>query len=197
MEAMVARILNAFDNASAADLLDGERWYERAMFAADALAAGTHLTATQTAGIIAALSPRVRWETNIAAAAAIVNAACKHLGKPIVAGFSRNSDKAWAIANGEPVADVLGGPKVTSFFANITGDDNAVTVDVWAARAAEGYNNPKAPAGKRYAEIAEAYRLAARARDVSPRVMQACVWVHTRRTFGQAFDQIAIDWKIA
>lgn len=195
MDDMLARILNAFDNASAQDVIDGIAWYDRAKFAAEALAAGTHLTIAQAAGIIAALSPRVRWDTNVHAAAMIVSYATKHFDKPIVAGFSRNSDKAWAIANGGQPEDILGGPKVTSFYANIMGDDDAVTVDVWAARAAEGYNNPKAPAGRRYSNIADAYRMAARAREVSPRVMQATVWVYTRRTFGMDFDQMMFDWK--
>jgi hypothetical protein len=131
--------------------------------------------------VIAALSPRVQWSTNLSAAAAIIGAAQRKESEPIVAGLPDNRAKAWRIANGEDPSLVLSGPKVTAFFANITGDHNAVTVDVWAARAAEGESNKNAPTGKRYERIADAYReAAAAARNVSPRTMQAAVWTHIR-----------------
>jgi hypothetical protein len=185
MDALITRILAAFDSASAADMAEGERWYETARATAEALAAGTLLTIEHAAGVIAALSPRVRWETNVAAAATMIATAGRSVVMPSVAGYNRNCEKAWAIANGADPAEILGGPKVTSFYANICGDENAVTIDVWAARAAEGESNVNAPSGNRYRELAEAYRLAARARNVSPMVMQATVWVYTRRTFGK------------
>ena len=192
MDDMVARILNAYDRASASDMADGERWYETARITADALAAGTGLTTEQAAGVIAALSPRVRWETNVKAAAMIIAAARRTSVRPYVAGYSANIEKAWKIANGGDPEKILGGPKVTSFFANICGDEESVTCDVWAARAAEGVSNKYAPSGKRYTLLANAYRMAASARDVSPMIMQATVWVFTRRTFGIG-DQLMFD----
>lgn len=195
MDDMIARILHAFDNASASDMAEGERWYETARITAQALAAGTSLSVSHAAGVIAALSPRVRWETNVAAAATMIS----HAGiggrvMPSVAGYNRNCEKAWMIANGVSPSDVLGGPKVTSFYANIMGDEQAVTIDVWAARVAEGISNKNAPSGKRYTNMVDAYRMAARARNVSPMVMQATVWVYVRRTFGVG-DQLMIEWE--
>jgi hypothetical protein len=195
MDAAIARILNAFDNASASDMAEGERWYETARITAQALAAGTSLSLAHAAGVIAALSPRVRWETNVAAAATMIAAAGIGAYKmPSVAGYNSNCEKAWKIANGDDPWIVLGGPKVRSFFANILGDEQAVTIDVWAARAAEGVSNKNAPSGRRYTDLADAYRMAARARDVSPMVMQATVWVYIRRTFGTG-DQLMIEWE--
>ena len=194
MDEMIARILNAFDNASASDMAEGERWYDTARLTAAALAAGTALGIGHAAGVIAALSPRVRWSTNVEAASTLISAAGRTVVAPSVAGYSANRDKAWAIANGASPSDTLGGPKVRSFFANIMGDEDAVTIDVWAARAAEGVSNKRAPSGKRYAGLVEAYRMAARARDVSPMVMQATVWVYIRRTFGIG-DQLMIAWE--
>lgn len=195
MDEMIARILQAFDNASASDMAEGERWYETARITAAALAAGTRLTVEHAAGVIAALSPRVRWETNVAAAATMIQqAGIGAYRMPSVAGYNRNCEKAWKIANGASPYEVLGGPKVRSFFANILGDEQAVTIDVWAARAAEGVSNKNAPAGRRYINLADAYRMAARARDVSPMVMQATVWVYVRRTFGIG-DQLMIEWE--
>lgn len=99
---------------------------------------------------------------------------------PIVAGLPDNRQKAWRIAHGEDPNVVLRGPKVRAFFANITGDHDSVTVDVWAARAAEDTRIDNSPSGARYAAIARAYQLAAVKRGVSPREMQAAVWVHIR-----------------
>lgn len=177
---MVGRILAYYDAASAADLAAGLDWYARAEREACALAAGTPLSPYQCAGVIAALSPRVTWATNLAAAAAMVSAAARDLPEPVVAGLSANRTKAWRIAHGEDPDTVLGGPKVRAFHANITGDHDAVTVDVWAARAAEGHRDERAPTGRRYAAIADAYREAAARRGVAPRTMQATVWTYVR-----------------
>lgn len=178
---MTRRILRTYDRASAADLAAGLDWYDRAEREATALAAGTNLNPVQCAGVIAALSPRCQWGPNLAGAVSMVEAATRgETREPIVAGTTANRAKAWRIARGEDPADVLRGPKVRAFFANITGDHDAVTVDVWAARAAEGTRNDRAPEGKRYANIATAYRRAAAARGISPRAMQAAVWTHIR-----------------
>jgi len=72
---------------------------------------------------------------------------------------------------------------VRAFYAAIMGDENAVTVDVWAARAAEGERNDVAPKGARIVAIIDAYRTAAAILGVSPRECQAAVWVYTRRTY--------------
>lgn len=196
MEDMVARILDAYDKASASDMAEGERWYETARITAEALSAGTNISPAQAAGVIAALSPRVRWESNVRAAAEIIRAARRDpdANPPNVAGYYRNVKKAWKIATGWSPENVLGGPKVTSFYSNICGDEQSVTVDVWAARLAEGCSNKNGPSGKRYERIADAYRMAASARDVSPMIMQATTWVFTRRTFGIG-DQLMFDWE--
>lgn len=195
IEDMVARILDAYDRASATDMAEGERWYESARMTAKALSAGTNISTEHAAGVIAALSPRVQWGVNVRAAADIISAAGRTSQYPFVAGYRTNVEKAWRIANGEHPNDVLGGPKVTNFYANIVGDENAVTVDVWSARTAEGKLNKNAPQGRRYLSIADSFRLAARARDVSPMVMQATTWVYIRRT-ANIGDQLMFEWKL-
>lgn len=178
---MVANLLTAYDSASAADANEGSAWYSVARNFAEALVVGTALSIEQGVGIVAALSPRVQWNVNMRAAIAIVDAALSGQPQPIVAGLSTNRNKAWAIANFGWPLDILGGQKVRSFYANIMGDEDAVTVDVWAARAALGdIATDRIPTGQ-YNAIADAYRLAADARGVSPMVMQATVWVYTRR----------------
>jgi hypothetical protein len=85
-----------------------------------------------------------------------------------------NVRKAYRILEGDIHA--VKGPKVIAFFLNIIGDENHVTVDIWATRAAVGRSIP----GKDRALIAEAYRRAAKKRNVSPRDFQATVWVTVR-----------------
>lgn len=177
---LTRRILRAWRASSADELAAGIAWYDRAQDTARALSAGTSLSERQTAAVIAALSPRCAWSANVRGAASMVDAASRGQGEPVVAGTLTNRRKAWAIAQGADPDAVLSGPKVRSFFANITGDACAVTVDVWAARAAEGRDDPNAPKGSRYQRIADAYRRAAEIAGVTPREVQAAVWCHVR-----------------
>ena len=115
--------------------------------------------------------------------------------------MTANRGTAWLIATGTAPLDALGtvapsgrivsGHKVRSFFANITGDDQAVTVDMWAYAVATGdwtrhpQTGARVPAeatmtAKDYALIADAYRRAAAILGVSPRKCQAACWVAAR-----------------
>lgn len=173
---MVERIVAHYDAASESDRIAGDVWYQRAMDAATILRPDDPQRA---AGVIAALSPRCQWRTNLAWAAKVLSAADAGEPCPSVHTTAMRS-QAWRIAHGEPWGDVLNGPKVRAFAANITGDDDTVTVDVWAARAAERVRDDRAPSGRRYRLIARAYREAAARRNVTPRAMQATVWCHVR-----------------
>lgn len=175
-------ILTVYERATAADLEQGLQWYSRAEQLAEALAAGTPYSTRQTAGVIAALSPRMSWPVNVGAATTLVNAAARgREDAPLVAGFEANREKAWAILTDgyDNPLDVLGGPKVTSFYRNLIGDLDAVTVDVWAARAAGEDRGSFTP--KQYERIADAYREVAKLLDIPPRNVQAAVWVTIRR----------------
>jgi len=182
----VARVDAWLDLATEEDLILGRSWYDRAYRAAATIAAETGLSTRQCAGIIAALSPRCQWATNVRAARTIAHAAVSGAPMPVVAGTMTNRRKAWRIAHGADPDSVLSGPKVRAFFANIMGDEDEVTVDVWAARAAEGKRNEQAPVRRRYALLAEAYRRVARKRGYCPRDVQAAVWTAYRRTHARA-----------
>jgi len=183
----VRRIDTILEATEYADLLAGKAWYLDAHAVAASIAAETGLTVRQCAGIIAALSPRCQWGANKSAAIKVARAAVA--GEPLpsgIAGLPSNHVKAWRIAHGEDPLDVLGGPKVRAFFANIMGDEETVTVDAWAARAAEGRWIEQAPARRRYDLLAESYRRAARKRGLTPRECQAAVWTAFRRAHARA-----------
>jgi hypothetical protein len=185
----VARVDGWLNAATAQDLAEGLAWYDRARTVAEGMASEYGLSVRHSAGVIAALSPRCQWATNVAGARKMVTAASAGLAEPVVGGTRDNRSKAWRIANGEDPEAVLSGPKVRAFYANIMGDGEQVTVDGWCARAAEGRDNPHAPKRRRYDLCAEAYRRTARARGMAPRDVQAAVWtVYRRRNARVLYD---------
>jgi hypothetical protein len=176
---MVARILARWDRSTADDLAAGLEWYATARRSAARIAESAGLSVRTVAGIIAALSPRVHWRTNLVWAATLALASTAGLPCPPVS-FGSARDKAWRIARGADPLSVLSGPKVVRFYRNLMGDCDSVTVDVWTALAAEGRSVSRAPDRRRYLLIEESYRQAARILGRSPRDVQAAVWVQIR-----------------
>ncbi len=205
--AAVRRVTAAFRASTPADRAAGLGWYATAWDAAVAIASActgprrwARLTpaarrelAAQVAGVIAALSPRCQWSTNVAWASALVRAAWSGGECPRVHTTTMRA-QAWAIAQGAAPLDVLNGPKVRAFWANIVGDTDAVTVDVWAVRAARGARPVRGANGRlswaddgtvsarEYVAYADVYRRAAARLGVTPRECQAAVWVAVRGT---------------
>lgn len=103
-------------------------WYRQSRRTARALARRHGVTLSCSAGVIAALSPRIRWATNVEGADHILG------GGDTGPGFNTNVEKACRIRDGERPLSVLGGPKVTAFYRAIMGQQVAV-VDVWMWRA--------------------------------------------------------------
>lgn len=174
----IESIRAVLNRATDTDWSEGLDWYRTAQETATRLAS-TYGTDTDTvARIIAVLSPRQRWSSNVAAAEYIIRAWSEGSGYPSVAGvFGANVRKAWNIINGDP--DALKGPKVTRFYWNIMGDDSHVTLDVWAMRAAGSDDiAPRNPA--QYAEIADAYVTVAHENNVPASALQAVAWTVIR-----------------
>lgn len=176
---MVARLTALYQNADDIVMDHGRDWYNAAARDVGDMAADFGVSFEVAAGVVAALSPQTRWRENLAGAR-IVLRACQDRRAPVgVRGYGANIAKAKRIALGEPARKVLGGPKVRAFWANICGDVCAVTVDVWAQRAATG-RELSPPSGARYERIAEAYRAAAEMVGEHPRDFQAIIWLATR-----------------
>lgn len=176
--AQTRRILAHYRAADPTVVALGDAWYDQAQQTAQEIWPERPDLA---AGVIAALSPRCQWVTNVAWARAVVHAARTGQECPAVHTTTMRA-QAWRIANGEDPLSVLNGPKVRRFYLNISGDRSAVTVDVWAIRAALGAD----AAGdgritKRQYDTAEAaYQRAAKIAGISPAAMQAIVWVQVR-----------------
>jgi len=195
--AMVRRITRAYRAAPPAARAAGLGWYDEARRVASVI---DPFNPSRAAGVIAALSPRCQWSTNVVFAERVIAAANAGRACPDVS-TTANRRTAWAIATGTAALDALGtvalsgrvvsGHKVRSFFANIMGDDQAVTVDVWAWAVATNqwrtHRGQRIPqdatmTGREYEVIADAYRRAAAILGVTPRECQAAVWVAARGT---------------
>ena len=97
-------ILAAGSSVNDLDRKAGASWYADAGELCAALPGGARVGA----GVVAALSPRVPWSVNVAAARDLLE------GREVRGVLGANVEKARRIAAGEPPEAVLGGPKVRS-----------------------------------------------------------------------------------
>jgi hypothetical protein len=189
-------ILQVYLSATEEQKEQGHAWYETALETAKQFAREYGVSYRHAAGVIAALSPRMKWGTNKDDSKRILQAVAAGSGIiPKCAAYGANVRKAWRIANGEQPAKVLGGPKVNAFYRNICGDYNGVTVDVWAARVAEPYNHHFAGRDKDYQVIAAAYASVADSLNLFPAFLQAICWIAVRKSDGNELDNQIPLWE--
>lgn len=144
-------------------------WYRQSRRTARGLARKHGTTVATSAGVIAALSPRIQWKTNVMGADHILG------GGNTGPGFNRNVEKALRIREGERPLSVLGGPKVRAFYRAIMGDKDAVVIDVWMWRAM-GLQPGEMP----YEKAAELVRRCAEEQGLPVADFQALVWTAVR-----------------
>ena len=80
--------------------------------------------------------------------------------------------------------ELLSGPKVSAFAANLMGDFERVTIDVWVLRY---YGLSGAITGKRYTELADRIRREAHEHGYDPAGYQAIIWTIIRRQYGLGY----------
>ncbi len=168
-------ILRVWDRAAPEQITEGRAWYAKAYVIADHVAEIADISLDRAACVIAALSPRTKWERNVDAAFAIAR------GEPVSGTLPMNIERAHKVMAAEDPWSVFTAtsPKIRSFAKNITGDTYEVTVDMWAALIANVTDTELARVGV-YEAVAEAYRRAAAARRVAAPTMQAGTWVAIR-----------------
>lgn len=170
---MIDMIREHYRTATLDQKAAGWSWYNDAQATTRCMADSTGHERSVCAGVIAALSPRNRWANNVSQAWDMLE------GKE-VRGLSVSIRKAERIIQGKPIGEVLGkGWKTAAFFANISGDESMVTVDVWAARAV-GCGNVDLSNERNYGDISAAYQFAAAEAGITPAQMQATVWIVVR-----------------
>jgi hypothetical protein len=172
LETIVRRIVRTFERATVADIEAGARWYDEAGDLAASLAAQHGHDVETVAAVIAALSPRTPWSRNVAGTVALLD----DPDSPPTYLLGRNVSTALGVIED---GRELTGPKTRAFAANIAGDREAVTVDVWACRVAHLDEDALSRKGA-YDAVAHAYRLAARRVGVDPATCQATTWIVAR-----------------
>ncbi len=168
---MVKRLVAAWTASTDEDKRSGAAWYASARATCGAMATKHNVSNECAAGVVAALSPRLRWNVNVRAAERCL------AGEAVPGVFRASLAKAKRIALGSHPLSVLSGPKVRAFFSAIMGDDNAAVVDIWVTRVVGWTKDVKAAT---YERIATALRLAAATVGTTVCTLQASVWVAIR-----------------
>ena len=184
--------------ATLSEKQDGITWYPVALDIARTIADEHDLTPAQAIGVIAALSPRNRWERNVEDAVSLI--AAYQAGGAEQAMLTKvctfNSNKAKAIkvlglAAGyqgmTEVLEILSGPKLREFASCIAGLPD-VCIDghafcIWAANRT-GLKDVPAIGVKLRREIKADYQTAADELGITPSACQAITWVVWRRIHG-------------
>tara|TARA_R110000868_G_scaffold116979_1_gene310867 strand:- start:86 stop:658 length:573 start_codon:yes stop_codon:yes gene_type:complete len=185
------------NQATPDDFKAGTSWYETARQDAERMAVKHRIPTEVAAHAIAALSPGVRWATNLRAAETLLES--RNFSEQVVPGYPKNVLKAKRIISsyfypeeGRSWRDWLSGPKVTAFAANIVDPNRTqqVTLDTHAISVALGirYTTKETPDLRKeeFQRITRAYEKVAEEYKISPNSCQAITWLvwrklHTKR----------------
>ena len=122
--------------ASQAELMGGRGWYLQASDFSHRLADAYDCSHAVAAGVVAALSPNQSWQNNKRAAEMTIKAWSQGIDPLSILGVSAYPimrQKASRILNSdgsvESIESILNGPKITSFFRCIIGNQSEVCVD--------------------------------------------------------------------
>ncbi len=193
--AIAARLRSWLRVATDRQRSEGLAWYPAAQEFAANLAARVGITRHAAANVIAALSPRNRWERNTIDAANL--AAAWAAGEPqesvTVCTPHANRRKAWAALHGEPISDTA--PKTHAFALNISRLDPArCTIDAWAMRSAlvppgelarlpEPPDCQESPTECQYRRLERLHLAAAENAGLAGFELQAIVWIAIREAW--------------
>ena len=175
---------------------EGIAWYPTAKAIARELANRYGIHPAEAAGVLAALSPRNRWERNVQDAESLITAyvagGAEQAQLTKVCTFNASKDRAVRILIAGVLTDadvlaILSGPKLQEFYSCIQGIPE-VCIDghafcIWAANRTSLKDVP-AIGVKLRREIKADYRAAAVELGLTPSACQAITWVVWRRIHG-------------
>lgn len=192
-----ANIRKVLRQATEEELAAGHDWYRAANERALIMALDFGISIEAVAYIIAALSPGVRWEQNVAAARKLIATALDDAGyisTLVLTGYPKNVVKAKNIAREVVLGYVptvwkrhLKGKKVVEFAENIILPERCqqVTIDTHAISIALGkrFTTKSAPKLRitEFTRISAAYIQVAAEHNISPNQCQAITWLVWRR----------------
>lgn len=192
----VKNILATYQLATLTEQAGGRQWYLEARQIAVTLADRYGVTAAQAVGVLAALSPRNRWERNVQDADALISAyvagGYEQAEAVKVCTFTSNKVKALRILEAGletvPAAlEILSGPKLREFASCIAGlPDCCIDGHAFCIWAGERTGLAKVPAigVKLRRQVKDDYQAAAEQLGVTAAECQAVTWVAWRRIHG-------------
>jgi hypothetical protein len=145
------------------------KWYVDAERIAEQVARNLDTTLEVGATVVSAFSPRERWSVNVARAIQF------SLGEKVTCLKNNIVMANNALTMG---FSALKGMKTNAFAKAIAGDEQAVVIDVWMLRAV-GIEK-KTPSQSGYNELVEAVKKVAFEFGMTPRAMQALIWIVVR-----------------
>jgi hypothetical protein len=173
------RLLALFHNGPARNLgAPGPAWYdvERTTWIADAArSSGRSIECVAT--VAAVLSPATGWSLVKRELAGFIGRALAGDPCPRFPTYSAQRVLAARVAVGNLGPDAARGPKVGPFARALCGDLDAVVIDRHSARLALGDFRGDGVSARQSRIAAEAHRRAARVLKLSPRDLQALLWV--------------------
>jgi hypothetical protein len=182
-------LLAVFEEATPQEVIEGMAWYDEAHKLACDLAQRFGVSLDVAAGVIAALSPRSRWERNVQDAENVIAAHVQGTDPVQVScsTFHRNKERAIQILAAGARHGILSGDKVNAFADCIEDPDgDAVTVDSHAYNAWVGERIVTNGSGlrvtpRRFRECAADYRKVAGLYHIKPHQAQAIIWLVWKR----------------
>lgn len=159
-------------NVTSTDIELAITWYRNAGYDCQNIAAEFRISLAQACGVVAAWSPRMRWNKNLEVARQHLQGK-KNLG---MRNSARRADNV--LVHGIEALDTPTGPKTYNFAWNLFGDYYAVTIDTWMLSAA-GLEIDR-PTSLQYRELAAAVRRLAKRHRMQPAEMQALIWIAAR-----------------
>lgn len=165
----VRRMEKYIPGATAGEWEQAAQWYNDAQVVAYDVANRMKVTLEVGACVISAFSPRQTWARNLVLAQAFADGEAT----PGLSNSRIMAERSLVDGFG-----ALKGPKTNAFARAIAGDEDAVVVDSWMCKAAGiGRDTPSVV---QYRRISEAITTLARRHGVSPRTMQALIWIRVR-----------------
>lgn len=145
------------------------KWYLDAERVAEQVASNLNTTLEIGASVVSAFSPRERWSMNVTRAIQF------SLGEKVTCLKNNLTMANNSLTLG---FKALNGQKTNAFAKAIAGDENAVVIDVWMLRAV-GIEK-KSPSQSLYNELAKSVTETATKFGMTPRSMQALIWIIVR-----------------
>jgi hypothetical protein len=165
----------------------GAEWYNEASDQVRRFADRYKIPMACVAGAAAAISPGMQWDLVMPA----LEALRKNPNHKVPTYCREFVNRALRCLKGEAPLDVLSGSKTRAFYLNLIGFTHTVCVDTHMMHIAEGVyhgirNDDKAVrvTDRRYRLVVEAVEIVAKAAGVTPRELQATVWIAHREQKG-------------